>query len=209
MIAMDLRGHGRSDRAKVSVDAMAEDVIEVIKKEKLKSVVLVGNSLGAVIAYCVAKKVPKKVKGLILASMFAKGYVRCAWLIKTGFTAIAKFFSLFKSRRQLVFQDYWKHRDMPVWYFFFIDIKGTSYTTWFAAAGASLAVPVDLTALKMKTLLMQGNHDPLLKKTKLHRQAMQNKFIEFVAIDSHHHILTSEYAYSLREIKRFLAGVKA
>lgn len=74
--AIDLRGHGRSEKPD-RVDAyqmayLAQDVVEVIKKEKLKHVVLVGHCLGGMVAMTLAALYPGTIESLILVDTSCK-----------------------------------------------------------------------------------------------------------------------------------------
>jgi len=42
-IALDLRGHGKSSRGKITLDLMASDIINLIKKEQLKKIILIAQ----------------------------------------------------------------------------------------------------------------------------------------------------------------------
>jgi len=67
IFAIDHRGHGQSDRASsYFVDDYAQDLIEVLEQGVGDPVVLVGHSLGAMVAAIAASKVPERVRGLVL-----------------------------------------------------------------------------------------------------------------------------------------------
>ena len=69
-IALDLRGHGLSDRAKVeedySMENFSQDVLEIIKKEELSNVILVGHCLGGLIALILEALHPRSAHALTL-----------------------------------------------------------------------------------------------------------------------------------------------
>ena len=72
VIAYDLRGHGRSSRARrgdYSLDAHADDLAAVLQEVADRSVVLVGNSLGGAIAVHAAHRglLPSSVQGVVFA----------------------------------------------------------------------------------------------------------------------------------------------
>jgi len=74
-IAIDLRGHGKSDapaNGDYSVEAMAGDVDAVVNNLGLTRFVLVGHSLGGSTAIAYAAAHPDKVAGLVLASAAGK-----------------------------------------------------------------------------------------------------------------------------------------
>lgn len=65
--AVDLRGHGGSDRAPAySFELMRDDVVAFLKALELRGVTLVGHSMGGVVAYLVAAAVPDRVAALVI-----------------------------------------------------------------------------------------------------------------------------------------------
>ena len=65
--AMDLRGHGKSDRTEAySLEAMRDDVIGFLALLQLSPVELIGHSMGAVVAYLVAPEWPSAISKLVL-----------------------------------------------------------------------------------------------------------------------------------------------
>jgi len=69
VIALDMRGHGRSDRPDTSytVAEMAGDVGALLRQLGLKDVTIVGSSVGTQVAASVAASNPDLVAGLILS----------------------------------------------------------------------------------------------------------------------------------------------
>jgi 3-oxoadipate enol-lactonase len=66
-IAMDLRGHGRSQaKGKFSISGWAKDVEKLIRHLELPAVTLVGHSLGTLVVQHLAEKNPDIVEQLIL-----------------------------------------------------------------------------------------------------------------------------------------------
>ncbi len=68
MVAVDLASFGESgnNRSEWTMAAFAEDVTAVIEKLKLKEVILVGFSLGALVAIETANKMPDRVSGVVI-----------------------------------------------------------------------------------------------------------------------------------------------
>lgn len=67
VIAMDLRGHGRSDgKGKFTVETWSHDVLGLIRHLELPSVTLVGHSLGSLVAQHLAQTQPGLVDSLVL-----------------------------------------------------------------------------------------------------------------------------------------------
>jgi len=206
-IALDLRGHGKSSRAKISMPLFVKDVINIIKKENIKDVILIGNSLGSIIAFKVAQTLKKQVTGIVLVSHYSSEYARWLWFLHPIFVICSVISKLFKSKRKLLFQDYWKHRDKPFWHFLFMDMRGTSFTAWSTSARVLTKTSADLRKLTVPTLILQGNFDISMKVNKVKNHSIKNKFVIFKEIGTHHHVLTTEYDYSLKLIKDFLKEV--
>jgi pimeloyl-ACP methyl ester carboxylesterase len=72
VIAVDLAGHGESgkNRKKWNIFNFAEDIRAVIEKENIRKTVLVGNSLGGLVALETARLVPDKVLGIVAVDTF-------------------------------------------------------------------------------------------------------------------------------------------
>ncbi|GAA2080105.1 alpha/beta fold hydrolase [Actinomadura alba] len=65
--AIDLRGHGRSDRTgEYSLELMREDVLGVMDALALGRVDLIGHSMGGIVAYLLAEEHPGRVGRLVL-----------------------------------------------------------------------------------------------------------------------------------------------
>lgn len=75
VVALDLRGHGRSSRAGTGYDLLnyVGDIRRAVDQLELKSSVLVGHSFGAVVATMLAQSAPELVRALIVVDP-AYGY---------------------------------------------------------------------------------------------------------------------------------------
>ncbi len=67
VVAIDLAGHGESglDRKEWTMGAFGEDVVAVVNKLDLDQVVLVGHSMGGFVILEAARRMPKRVIGLV------------------------------------------------------------------------------------------------------------------------------------------------
>ncbi len=67
VVAIDLAGHGESglDRKEWTMGAFGEDVVAVVNKLNLEQVVLVGHSMGGLVILEAARRMPKRVIGLV------------------------------------------------------------------------------------------------------------------------------------------------
>ena len=75
VIALDARGHGRSERfpADVSRDAVVADAVFVVEQLRLQPVVVVGQSIGGLTALSLAARRPDLVRGLVLVDASPSG----------------------------------------------------------------------------------------------------------------------------------------
>lgn len=66
-IAIDLRGHGDSDRpGNYDITAMADDVVRFLEARRLNRVTVVGHSMGSLVAREVARQASRRVAKLVL-----------------------------------------------------------------------------------------------------------------------------------------------
>ncbi len=68
VVLLDARGHGLSglDACGASLDVQADDVLALIDQLELLQPVLIGHSMGAVVAALIAARMPKAVRGVVL-----------------------------------------------------------------------------------------------------------------------------------------------
>ena len=79
VILLDLRGHGKSRyhfknvfEKKYSFKSISNDIVEVLRKEKIKSSHFVGISLGTILIRQLAEQYPKMVKSMVMAGAIMK-----------------------------------------------------------------------------------------------------------------------------------------
>jgi pimeloyl-ACP methyl ester carboxylesterase len=100
VLVVDNRGAGRSDKphTKYSMDQMADDIIGVMDKLKIKDAIVLGTSMGGRIALSMALNHKQRVKKLILTCTFAsRGYrIKLSWPMRLIYPF--RFIPLFRSK---------------------------------------------------------------------------------------------------------------
>ncbi|MFH1770425.1 MAG: alpha/beta hydrolase [archaeon] len=70
VLYLDLRGHGKSDKPEqkkdYSLHKMQDDLFQILKKEKIKEIILIGHSMGGMVSALFTLKHQKIIKKLIL-----------------------------------------------------------------------------------------------------------------------------------------------
>jgi len=91
VLMVDLRGHGKSKtklfstfNKKYTFNSLAQDIVEVLDKEKIKSSHFIGISLGTILIRQIAEIYPKRIKSMIMAGAIMKLNIRSQVLIKLG-----------------------------------------------------------------------------------------------------------------------------
>jgi pimeloyl-ACP methyl ester carboxylesterase len=91
VLMVDLRGHGKSKRSffnafkkKYTFDTLAQDIVQVLDKEKIKSSHFVGISLGTILIRQIAEMYPTRIKSMVMAGAIMKLNVRSQILMRFG-----------------------------------------------------------------------------------------------------------------------------
>ena len=91
VLMLDLRGHGKSKRSflnafkkKYTFTSLAQDIVDVLDKEKIKSSHFVGISLGTILIRQIAETYPKRIKSMVMAGAIVKLNVRSQILMRFG-----------------------------------------------------------------------------------------------------------------------------
>jgi len=91
VLMVDLRGHGKSKRSflnafkkKYTFTSLAQDIVDVLDKEKINSSHFVGISLGTILIRQIAETYPKRIKSMVMAGAIMKLNVRSQILMRFG-----------------------------------------------------------------------------------------------------------------------------
>lgn len=97
---LDLRNHGLSPHSDVwNYKAMSEDILELIKENKLNNVILLGHSMGGKVAMQFAIDHPDKLDKLIVVDIAPKAYPLQHELVIKGLEAVD--FEIVKARKEV------------------------------------------------------------------------------------------------------------
>ncbi len=206
-IALDLRNHGKSGKAPletITIQHLSKDVEAIIREERIANVILFGNSLGATIALEFYKNNRKKVKNMILFTLFSKRYIRASPIISIVAMLAYLVVRPFSGWRTLAFQDYHKYKKRPIWYYPLLDIRGTPIGTVIKAAAALFSYHLSLSSITIPTLLFVCLDDFSTKNSLIQSDCRENKYITLINIESHHVPLTRNYEEIVRHVKRFV-----
>lgn len=136
VIAMDCRGHGKSDKPQTEAEygtAMVEDVVALLNHLDIRKAHIVGYSMGGMIALKMAVMHPERTQGLLLCGM--------GWLQDGS-----------------MLQGFWEH--LPVRE----RLKGGSSGSACMKGMARLAVTAaEVKSLKMSAAVIVGDRDPVEK----------------------------------------------
>lgn len=206
-IAIDLRNHGNSGRSapeKITIENLAKDIEAVLATEKITDVILVGNSLGATVAVDFYKNNRKKVKQIILFTLFSKRYVQFSSFYEIIVSLTSPIITPFSGWRKLSFQDYHKYKERPIWFYPYLDIRGTPAGTVIKLAKELFAYTLSFSSITVPTLLFISEDDWSTKNELIRSDCKENKYISLITLKTNHVPLTREYQEIVKCVKRFV-----
>ena len=204
ILAFDLRGHGKSEapekKEAYTLAAFAKDIERIRKKEKIKEIVLIGHSMGGMIALQYQKSFGKNVAALILCDTTYKNvfeestfklfspFVRLVmdfilkntWLLKTHFSHIKE---IDLTRIKKTAPDY------DTADYAYQCLSETPMTAVFACLEAMMDFDAtkELKKIKKPVLLIHGDRDqtiPLIDTVKMY-ESIQSAALYFVPNGKH------------------------
>lgn len=173
LVAMDLRGHGRSARPrKKSVyehHHNAEDVIDLLNHLKIKKATIVGHSSGALVALDTASRFPKRVDSIVLlapnhADIF-KHYPVYKKLLKPLFLRFCRVTARLARHiphKRLVYPSYSRLKSASPICTVYNDMLGNTLDVYFWNMLEYLNAKVDLKKVVSPTILIHGTKDNIV-----------------------------------------------
>jgi pimeloyl-ACP methyl ester carboxylesterase len=207
-VALDLANHGKSgyrDVSKITMEALADDIWQLCQLEKLKHVIPIGNCLGASVAMEFYKQHRWNCKKLVLLTLFSKRYVRFSGIYDSLASVLYFVAAPFSGKRTLKFQDYHKYEKRPVWYYPYLDFRGTPVTTCLKLAKELFRYELFVFHLKVPTLLVCADGDWSTRSDLIKSDVKGNQKINVVGIDSNHVPLTRVAEDVIRTVRGFLS----
>jgi len=170
-IALDLRGHGHSDKNKIKslykIPVFTDDLNRIVKNENINRFFLVGYSFGGAIAIDYAIKYSNSILGLVLISanhVNPLEYKKIKFLTPIGY-AILNFFAFLllwqKRKKYYYFQQgesggYWH----SVWVG--LNTMPLSINFWMLSQMGGLNFRENIANIKAPTIIIRANDDPFL-----------------------------------------------
>lgn len=207
-IAFDIRNHGKSSRTSldaVTIKNIARDISAILGAEHIHDVILIGNSLGASVALEFYKNNRKKVHKLILFTLFSKRYVRYAPFLNGLATVAYILVQPFSGWRKLKFQEYHKYQKRPIWYYPYLDIRGTPLGTVLKLVRELFATPIYLNNIAIPTQIFLSTADWSTQNELIKSDCRANAFLSIIEMDANHVVLTREHEDVLKKVSAFLA----
>lgn len=216
-VAIDLRGHGKSDKPKelddYSIKAHVKDVVNVLRNENISSCILVGHCLGSIIALEMAKKHLSYIKSMILiAPALRPWYVDTPFfqlIISKVFPTLINSMSVSEQKRQN-FYEYLPHiNDFDVQRIY-RDIHYMSFRSYLANVyqGFIWRENSILQSFDIPTTIIAGKRDKLfsLDETKRVVRTMKNSSLKVIPDGGHVLIFQKPYNliyYIYRHINKY------
>ncbi len=220
-LAVDLRGHGKSDRPNsledYKVEKFAKDIRAILKKEKISKIVLIGHSFGGMIAITFHKLYPNVSKGYVLVSTscktprgvkaFFKKFSSTIYFLNGILTKIRLYGTKFTHTNYKFFR---KTKDRNIiriiWNMLKTSLKSWLFTFENIADFDEVGV---LKTIKKPVLIIEGAEDSILdiyNSRKLHELIRSS---ELKLIPKADHIILSTHSSEIEEeIYDFIKNIK-
>jgi len=202
ILLIDLRGHGHSDKSKkrglYKIPVFTEDLKEIIEKEKLSQVILVGYSLGGFIALDYAIKYPSGLACLILISANHTNplkYKHLNFLTWPAYGAVNLLAWLLIWQKRKKYYYFNQATDLGYWR---STLKGyltmpLSINLWMLSENAHIDFSQDLEKIACPTLIIKSRADHLVSQAEINDMKKKIKSSKSVVLDETSHYLASRH----------------
>ncbi|MEV0173064.1 alpha/beta fold hydrolase [Streptomyces sp. NPDC050803] len=207
VVRLDLRGHGESTGAGVrTIEELARDVLALLDHLKIERCVLIGHSMGGMIAQTITLAHPDRVERLVLVNSIGRmAYSRGRGLLMAASTRVP--FKMFVAANiQRAFAPGYPREEIRAY------IRASAATpreVVMTLYGAMRAFDVldRLGELRAPTLMVHGYHDIQLPVTQMLRMAKACPDAEVRIIDAGHELPVERPQELTAAIDRFVSGV--
>lgn len=210
-IALDIRSHGKSGKAPlrtITIKNIVRDITIILEQEKIHRIILIGNSLGATVALEFYKQHKKIVQKIVLFTLFSKQYIKWSSVLNLFATLLFILVRPFSGWRTLHFSDYFKYGKRPIWYYPWLDFRGTPIAAVLKLVRELFQTKLYLYNITIPILIFISTTDYSTKNGVIMSDSKTNKNIHIEQINSNHVVLTREYEDVIQRVKRFLEKEK-
>ncbi|MBD0843805.1 MULTISPECIES: alpha/beta fold hydrolase [unclassified Streptomyces] len=208
VVRLDLRGHGESSGTGVrTIDELARDVLALLDHLKIERCVLVGHSMGSMIAQSLALAHPDRVERMVLVNSIGRmAYSRGRGLLMAASTRVP--YKLFVAANiQRAFAPGHPREEIRAY------IRASAATpreVVMTLYGAMRAFDVldRVGEIRTPTLMIHGYHDVQLPVGQMLRMAKAYQDAEVRIIDAGHELPVERPAELTAAIDRFLTGAR-
>lgn len=214
----DLRGHGHSDKSKrrdlYRLPVFTQDLQDIITKENLSKIILVGYSFGGYIALDFIIKYPGSVMALALISAGHVNPLKYMGLDLLTWPA----YGVLRSLAWLLLWQKRKH------YYYFDQAEAKSYSQstfsgfttmplsvnfWMLSQIAHFDLSQKISAITQPTLIIKSQNDPFLSLAEARDMAQKIKSAKIAVLESNTHFLASRHQEKILEtLTDFLKQIK-
>jgi len=141
---------------------------------------------------------------MILLTLFSKRYIKHPVLFNNLASMFYTILKPFAGKRPLKFQDYHKYKERPIWYYPYLDFRGTPITTVLKLVKELFQYPIYAYNIKVPTLIFVAEKDWSTKNELIKSDCKSNKNIKLVELKSNHVPLVRIYDDVLKGVNEFL-----
>jgi pimeloyl-ACP methyl ester carboxylesterase len=221
VLYLDLRGHGLSDKPDELKDydlkLMVEDLNLVLEKEKVDKIILIGYSMGGMVASLFALKYKEKVSKLVLIDSYYKNplfspkmiyfnkHKKFARLLCEFMVTHGKF--RWKARKQPKTFDISKLKTKPDIIIFLHYMYNTPLPVFFATAEAMFNYDIhhELSELTMPVLVIASNKDQFFTLAEKEYMAKKIPKSKIIIMEGTHAVIVRKPEEIAKRINEFIA----
>jgi len=200
-IAIDLRGHGLSDKRKTKplyqFSVFSDDLRQILKAERVSRAVIVGYSFGGYVALDFAVRFPELTDGLVLITTnyvnpFVYKGIGFLTPIGYGFLQLLSFLLLWQKKKQYSYYEHGKGRGYwhSVWMGW--NTMPLSVNFWMLSQVGKLDFRKTVGTIQAPTLIVRAKHDPFLSQAEAEDMARAMPNAKIIVSNHENHFLASE-----------------